>query len=185
VYLVEGHLFSIEYSKDVRRIRRREDVEILSVQLHSDPMQPATPPPELQVVTDLNSLAPLKGWLADWVAEHGVMEIVSPLNPKEREALLRQRRLRLPADYLELLEQCDGFSSQEHAVLGVASTYEVSIEEEVYWLLAERGGAFIVAKEGDTQPRVYYIHHEDGVPTEEFTSFREALQYLLAQPNLP
>lgn len=185
VYLVAGHLFSIVYSKDVRRIRRREDVEILSVQLHSDPMEPATPPTELQVVTDLNSFAPLKGWLADWVAEHGVMKIVFPLNPKEREALLRQRRLRLPADYLELLEQCDGFSSQEHSVLGVASMYEVGIGEEVYWLLAERGGAFIVAKEGDTQPRVYYIHHEDGVPAEEFTSFREALQYLLAQPNLP
>jgi len=134
-YLVVGHLFSIKYSKDVRRIRRREDVEILSVQLHSDPIQPATPPPELQVFTDWNSLAPLKRWLADWVAEHGVVEIVFPLNPKEREALLRQRRLRLSPDYLKLLEQCDGFSSQEHTVLGVASMYEVSIEEEVYWHL--------------------------------------------------
>ena len=184
-YLVEGHLFSINCSKDVRRIRRREDVEILSGQLHSDRIQPATPPPELQVFTDWNSLAPLKPWLADWVAEHGVVEIVFPLNPKEREALLRQRRLRLPPEYLKLLEQSDGFSSQEHTVLGVASMYEVSIEEEVYWLLAKRGGTFLVAKEGDTQPRVYCIHHEDRVPNEEFTSFREALDYLLAQPNLP
>ncbi len=105
--------------------------------------------------------------------------------PKEREALLRQRQLCLPPDYLELLEQCDGFSSQEHTVLGVASMYELSIEEEVYWLLAKRGGTFLVPKEGDTQPRVYCIHHEDGVPNQEFTSFREALDYLLTQPNLP
>lgn len=185
VYLVEGHLFGIEYSKDVRRIRRREDVEILSVQLHSDPMQPAPRPREPQAVTDLSAFPPLRGWLADWVAAHGVVEITTPLNPRERERLLRPRRLHLPADYLELLEQCDGFASHEHSVFGATSMYEVGIGEEVYWLLAERGGAFIVAKEGDTEPRVYYIHHEEGMPTAEFTSFREALEYLLAQSHLP
>ncbi len=48
-----------------------------------------------------------------------------------------------------------------------------------------RGGVFIVVREGDEQSRVYYFHHEDGAPSAEFTSFREALQYLIAQPNLP
>jgi hypothetical protein len=42
-----------------------------------------------------------------------------------------------------------------------------------------------VAREGDQQPRVYYFHHEDEAPSAEFNSFREALQYLIAQPNLP
>jgi len=43
----------------------------------------------------------------------------------------------------------------------------------------------LAAAEGDTQPRVYYFHHEEGKPTAEFGSFREALVYLLAQPHLP
>lgn len=185
VYLVEGRLFSIHYSNDVRRIRQREDVDVLSVQMHSDPMQATTPPPEQQAVTDVGSFRLFKGWVAEWVDRYGILEILTPISTEERESLLSQRRLRLPTDYLELLEQCDGFSSSECSVFGVTSMYEVGIGEEVYWLLAERGGAFIVAKEGDSQPRVYYIHHEYREPTAEFTSFREALEYLLAQSRLP
>lgn len=185
VYLVDGHLFSINYSKDVRRIRQREDVDVLSVQIHSDPMQATTPPSEQQAVSGLGSFRLFRGWVAEWVERYGILEILTPVGREERESLLSQRRLRLPADYLELLEQCDGLVSSEYSVFGVTSMYEVGIGEEVYWLLAEHGGAFIVAKEGDSRPRVYYIHHEFGEPTSEFTSFREALEYLLAQPHLP
>jgi hypothetical protein len=64
--------------------------------------------------------------------------------------------------------------------------WQVEVTDTRWWVLAERAGAvFIVAREGDQQPRVYYFHHEDEAPSAEFNSFREALQYLIAQPNLP
>ncbi len=63
--------------------------------------------------------------------------------------------------------------------------WQVEVTDTRWWVLAGRGGGFIVAREGDERPRVYYFHHEEGAPSAEFTSFRAALQYLIALPNLP
>jgi hypothetical protein len=186
IYLANGCLFSIHYSRDVRRIRKRCDVEIkiLSVELLSDPMHPDSPvSPE--IVSDPSLLPAISGWLAEWIAQHPVLEMAYPMDANERERWLTRRRLLLPDDYHELLKQCDGFTTGDVDVFGISSMYDVHVGEHIYWVLAGRGGGFIVAREGDQQPRVYYFHHEDEAPSAEFTSFREALQYLIARPNLP
>ncbi|MCL6475227.1 MAG: SMI1/KNR4 family protein [Firmicutes bacterium] len=186
IHLVDGRFFSITYSRDVRRIRKRHDVEVkvLSVELLSDPMRPDAPvSPE--VVSAPGLFPVMSGWLADWISQHPVLEMAYPMDAPERERWLNRRRLLLPDDYHELLKQCDGFITGDVDVFGISSMYEVNFGEAIYWVLAGRGGGFIVAREGDEQPRVYYFHHEDGTPSAEFTSFREALQYLIAQPNLP
>ena len=186
VYLVNGRLFSIEYSRDVRRIRNRRDVEVrvLSVELLSEPMYPDSPVSP-RVVSDPSLFPVMGGWLADWISQHPVLEMAYPMDATERERWLHRRQLLLPDDYHELLKQCDGFTTGDVDVFGISSMYEVNFGEAIYWVLAGRGGGFIVAREGDERPRVYYFHHEEGAPSAEFTSFREALQYLIARPNLP
>jgi hypothetical protein len=131
---------------------------------------------------------PLSGWVAEWVSHHAIAleDIAPPLPEQKVKRLLRQRRLNLPADYLELLRICDGFERSDYGVTGVSEMWQVEVTDTRWWVLAERAGAvFIVAREGDQQPRVYYFHHEHEAPSAEFNSFREALQYLIAQPNLP
>lgn len=186
IYLVEGRLFSIEFSRDIRHIRKRQDIDVLSVDLHCDPMLSSLPIPRPEVVEKAQIRSRLRGWLAEWAERHTVNQVLEPVPPTDRELVLRQRRLEnLPQDYKYLLEQCDGFVGADYTVFGVSNMYEVGVGEEVYWVLAERGGGFIVAREGDTNEQIYFLHHEDDIPSRFFGSFYDALTYLVAHRDLP
>lgn len=184
VYLVNGRVFSIEFNRDVRSVRKRRDIRVISVTLHTNPMQlsPRIPQPESIALAQVQP----KGWLAEWIEHYPIDIMLAAVSPEERKQALQHRGLQnLPEDYKELLEQCDGFAGGDYTVFGVSGMYEVSLGEDVYWVLAERGGGFLMAHEGDCEARVYFVHHEEAAPSQVFCTFRGALEYLLCRPDLP
>lgn len=145
------------------------------------------PEPAPPQATDSEPLEKLSftGWLAEWAEQHPI-EGTPPLPEAARQQLLAERGLHhLPQDYRELLAQCDGCLGSDYTVLGVEGMYDVSLNDVVYWILAERGGGFIVAPEGDSEARVYFIHHEEETPSHAFGSFQAALAYMLSRRDLP
>lgn len=186
VYLVEGRLFSIEFDRDIRRLRKQQSIRVVSVDLHADPMQASAPVPQPEVVEGALARSQFRGWLAKWAERHPIEQVLETIPSTDREQLLQRRRLQnLPQDYKELLEECDGFVGADYTVLGVSDMYEIALGDEIYWVLAERGGGFVVAREGDNETRVYFVHHEEGAPSQVFRAFREALEYLLGRQDLP
>lgn len=186
IYLVEGHLFSIVFDRDIRSIRKQPAIRVLSVELHTDPMQASLPIPKPDAIEGSVAQLRFEGWLAEWTRRHPVHQALSALPQEVWNRLLEQRRLlHLPPDYKELLGQCDGFSGADYTVFGASDMYAAGLGADVYWVLAERGGGFVVAREGDAEAQVYFTHHEEEVPSRAFGSFQAALEYLLQRSDLP
>lgn len=180
-YLVNGLLFSLVFRPGSKSIQKH-NIVIETVQVYLDPMKPIPQGAEARVT---NFPVALSGWLLEWSETFPLQDLAPPLEQKVREWYLQQIHTVLPEDYLQMVEQCEGFIVKDCTVFGLSDIYEVHLPHGDYYLLAERGGGFLGVRSESTDRMIYYLHHEEDTGIVLGTSFRDALEYLLARPELP
>lgn len=136
-FVVQGYFFSIVFDGDPKMIHECDTPNIEQLQIHYDPMQVSAHVAE-------SKRASTHPDLPDWInilSERGpISNINKPLSMKQRESFIHQLNTRFPADYLELVEQCDGLTVGVWSILGLSEVYEVHLPDSDYIALAELHG---------------------------------------------
>jgi len=187
LYLVRGKLFTLAFGKAYRTIASQNEVLIERVVFHTDVMQPVAETLPLPVFE--GGQAQTKELLPQWCKDLGrrwaIDQVLPPLLPEERQQRLQEIEARLPMDYLELIQVCEGFRIADAVCLGLSEVRAVYLPSGAYYILAERGGGSLGVLEGQQDGYVYYLHHDLSEPLAQFATFAEALEYLLSRPDLP
>lgn len=172
--LVEGFFFSIVFDRPAEAVQEQEP-EITAVKVLHDPMTPAAP----LAARPMAGEPRFSGWLAEWAARHELAEVLEPLPPGTREQRIAEIPAKLPADYLALTEQTDGFVIGDCKVFGLAAVYGISLDED-YHVIAEIDGRGVLAVEAGPRGRVFFLDYDEGVPRIELPGFREGMETCLA-----
>lgn len=187
LYLVNGHLFTLAFGKIYRQVASESEIHIEQVVFHIDVMQPVSeslpfPVREEKVASSLDHLP---RWCIDLGRQWHIEQVSAPLLPEEFQHRLQEIETTLPADYLEIVQVCEGFRVADAVVRGLTNVQVVHLPSGAYYILAERGGGYLGVQEGQKNGQVYYLHHEYSEPLAHFPTFAEALEYLLRRSDLP
>lgn len=178
LYLVRGYLFTLHFSPPDLMQAQPGSLVIDRVQFHADVMETVEAEAEAGVPAEAIP-SHIPNWLAQLGQTYPLREFRAPLDAKRRTHRLATIGSQVPADYLALLEICDGFTIGEIAVLGAGEVYSVALPGGEHWVIALCGDRFLTVKEGDASAAVYYFHHEDLEPRASFASLEQALCYFL------
>ena len=173
-HLVNGHFFSIDFTPTPKAIRTRTDIEIESAEILHDPMK--TRPDVGSQRVELTELH-LAGWLRDWAERYTLRELYQPLIATERDRRIAEIGVTLPADYLEVTSQCEGFKVNDCGIFGLSRVYEVVLPDWNYYLLAEIDGEGAVGvRAHSTDGILYYLDYGGESPARLKGSFHEVME---------
>lgn len=163
---VNGLYFSMSFAPPAA-IGWRAPISVARVEILNDPMLPFSPP-------SWRATPPvLAGIMREWHEAFGLRDMRGPLARQDHDRLLRQLRVPLPADYLQLTSASDGFSVGGWSVFGLSDAYGIVLEHGSYLVLAELPGEGVVGvAEEAARPEVYFLPLDGGarVPTASLTS---------------
>ena len=176
-FMVSGYFFSIAFSRSPKEIQHRTDVIIEGAEIHQDPMRPG-----VDSQTRLARLGEVRfhGWLENWTRKYLVADVYEPLDAAERNRILTNLDAMLPPDYLQVVEQCEGFVIGNVSVFGVSQVYEVGLPDWNYHLLAEHHGEGMLGVRAHSQNgRIHYLSYGGEDPLDLGESFRAAVELVL------
>jgi hypothetical protein len=183
VWLVRGHIYMIYFDKPPRKMGKVEDMKVLKVQVHVDPMIPVEDEPQAKFAID-EEIPILSRWLQEWREKYEICDVCKPMSLKYRMRRLKELETTLPEDYLELLDQTDGFVIRNNSVFGISDIYNVMLDDGDYYLIAEvacgeaRQG-FLGLVSGSNDNRIFYLVHDGPGPEDKGTSFQKAMEEFL------
>ena len=180
-HLVEGYFFSIVFNSSPKEIQKRADVQIQSVEIHHDPMRET--PTLTTKPAKLDNLH-LSGWLREWSQKYDLRNVLEPLKKEDRNWILNNIAACLPIDYLEMVEQCEGFTVDDITVLGLSEVFDITLPATSYYVLVELLGRGQIVVRAHSNDRIVYHNdyiEEDLVPMG--TSFHEAVEMHMAHTD--
>jgi hypothetical protein len=169
LFLVQGYFFSIVFDSPPKDIMQCDVPRIERVQLHCDPMRAGT-----QEITHHRAATTLQ--LPSWVSQisDSISQIDEPLERENRDRILHRLNAKLPDDYLELMERCDGLVVDDWSIFGLSQIYEIHQPQGDYYVLAELHGYGVLTAD----PRdglLYYFRYSSTDPLPVGKSFFAAL----------
>ncbi len=167
VHIVDGQVSSIEYDSPPPAEVAGVSVE---VEIFEPPLQAAQP----------SDLVPtLPEWLQRYAHHFGINSIDPPLKASDRAAILKQFETKLPLDYSDFLEQCNGVQIGPLSLAGITEAYESRTDDGEYIVLGQINGkgAVAVRKPG---PTAVFVDYEDNSITEFGESVRSVIEHVLA-----
>src|SRR5262249_23841078 len=171
-----GFFFTIVFEPRAPRRRARGPALIDRVKTHIDPMKweaEVTPPPE---PADPRQFS---GWLRGWAERYPVSNATRPLSAEQRKKRLQNLSTQLPADYLELVSQCEGLTVNGCAILGLSEVYVVHLDDGDYYVLADFGGEGCLAvRSVSVDGTVYHFSYDGPGAINAGSSFRQAVEDL-------
>lgn len=176
--LVKGYFFSIDFDPAAEPIQRKDDVRTIDIKHLADPLKETagvTPTPRMG--------APIfSGWLEGWLTKYHIQNVDEPLERKDRDLLIDAIPATLPADYLDLTRQADGFLVESCSILGLAEVHEIHLEEASYYVLAALNGNGVLAvKAGSKDGTVYYLDYDERNVCTKVKGLREAVEAYIAK----
>lgn len=141
VYLVEGHLFQLRFSRSPKVIRK--DVEVIGVQIHVDPLLEQEKPSRREPADDMQTER--SGRMPHWLAQLRIDACSPPLSRQELKDAVKRLDVPLPSDYVEFLEHCDGADLPNGSLFGIGDIYTTVVEEGEILVLAELHEAGVIA----------------------------------------
>jgi hypothetical protein len=183
IWLINGYAFLIKFDKPPQKVGKVEDVNVSSVQLHTDPMISIQDEPQEEFTSD-EKIPALSEWLQEWNDKYELRILYKPKTLNCRTHRLKELETEFPKDYLELLNQMDGFVILNNSVFGIDEIYHVILDDGDYYLIAEvacgedrQGSLGVVA--GSNDRHIYYLAHDGSEPEDKGTSFQKAMEEFL------
>lgn len=159
--MANGRLFSLIYDKPPRRFFGEVALaavkpEIRYLKVWMDPTQPSS-----LSVQRPEDPSKLRGWLKELHARGLVAGLYeAPCDSKRRESL-SGIDAKLPDDYIDLVSQTDGAIVGNWTIWGPNAIRKVALPLANYYVLAEsEGKGALLVREGDTEPRLYFVSAE-------------------------
>jgi len=178
VYLVRGHVFSIQFEKPPREAGKDSDeATVTDVVIHMDPMMRVLPS-DTGVSKEPRSVG-LGGVWRDWAARNPGYQAFESLASSDRQQYLSAVEARLPDDYRELLEQTEGVTLGELSILGASEIYRVALEDGDHWVIGQDDGRGYLVLRADNIGIVLYSSIESHETFKIGGSLREALDTLV------
>jgi hypothetical protein len=178
---VRGRVFSLHFNRSPKGLDATL-IEGLEVKLLADPME------AVSTGTPNEAFAAIwRDWREGWAKKWKIKTSRAPLPSDERDRLLSKLDTKLPDDFRELLQDCDGFVVEKPyvRVFGANEIREVTLESQNIYVLAqgEEMRSLAVRREAH-DGKLYFVEHE-GQTKEMGYSFRLALEELLTTADSP
>ncbi|HQR44883.1 MAG TPA: hypothetical protein PLB02_09135 [Thermoanaerobaculia bacterium] len=134
--MVEGYLFSLDFDPSPRAIWDRDTIECKGVRLGVSPLAPSSDEP----VAEPMPVHELQGWPKELADRYEIRDVDKALPEPVRRRKLAELDIRLPHDYEQLLEVCDGLRVDSVSVLGLREAYTVNRRQGRFVVIADFGG---------------------------------------------
>lgn len=170
-----GHLFEVIIRPNPRRHLHASDIEITRYERVGEAMQATNELPHQRY----DIVLALTGLLGEWSARFGLEDVYRPLDKSARSRALSRINATLPADYLEMMRQTDGFTVGSWHVLGLAEVRAVALGAHNYFILADEADVVACVREGAETSTVFVCAIADQSPTEEGASLRNVIEEAL------
>jgi hypothetical protein len=167
-YLVDGFLFSIEFTPGATRISEREDIAVKHVQLEIPPRRREAP-----IEREQQRATAAAAWLDEAPWSSKVTSRRPPLAPSGNERVA-EIKARLPEDYLAAVHVSNGFGVGNVTVLPLEDVYDIVLEDASYYVLATVSDWGVIAVQKHSSDAKVYLLPFDGDRTEA-VSFRDAV----------
>lgn len=123
----------------------------------------------------------LNGALQELNQKHSINHIQKPLPEKQRQLFIQLSDTKLPADYLLLCEQTNGFKIHDAEVFGLGTFQQVSIEDGNYLVLAEKSDGCLTIKQSKRTTKLKFQSYEDETDIKDWgDNFLKALDKFVA-----
>lgn len=176
-FLVNGFFFSMVFTPSAKPIQDVDEVVIENVKILCDP---ATEISVEEVISSMPGTVDFRGWLVEWSQTYGLRDVHLPLKEEERQRLLKRIDAKLPKDYLEIVDQCEGFVIQDCQIFGLSDIYDTVGSEHNYYLLAELiDKGMVGVREKTEDGGLYFLDYGGGDVVELGDSFRQAIEDIL------
>jgi hypothetical protein len=86
--------------------------------------------------------------------------------------LISRLPVSLPSDYLQIVEQCEGFEIDDVSVSGLSQVYEIVLPDGNYYVLTIVGDRGVIAIRADRNDTALYFLDYDGGASMTGNSFR-------------
>ena len=167
-----GRVFGMIIRPNPRRLLRAREIDVTRYERVGDAMEVSGEIPHRR----FEPVPAFTGLLGEWSARFGLEEVYRPLDKATTSRALAGIDAALPADYLEMMRQADGFAVGSWQVLGLAEVRSVALGADDYYLLANEGDTVACVRKGSKSATVYTCLIEDESPTEEGTSLRKVIE---------
>lgn len=106
-----------------------------------------------------------------------MVDVVKPLPADQRSQAIGTISAKLPDDYLELTQQCEGLRIENCAILGLAEAYVIALPQASIYVLADCHGEGALGVQSESSDGVvYYLPYDDTAPLNAGTSFQQAVE---------
>lgn len=175
-HIVRGNLFSIVFTPSAKGIFNKTGVSVISIKILHDPMKPIHHPK----LKSIQQPFFVSGWLKAWSQRFVFINISGPIEKSEIVHLLKAIEAKLPSDYLEMLNQCNGFQMDKISILGISEIYEILLNNQNYYVLSvyEDLGVIATRRFSDDQ-QVYFLEYGLSEPLTLGNSLHEGIEILL------
>jgi hypothetical protein len=180
-WLIEGYFLAMTISSNSsqHRVGNTAAPVINEVKILHDPMAEhadlRSVKPQLQKL-DVQKIQ-FPEWLGDLVRRGLILDAFEPLERDRRNFFLARTEAVLPVDYLEVLETCEGFQTEQWSVLGSSQVYEVMLDDGPYLIVAEHcGRGVLAARIRAPEALLYYFDYEEKAPVFSTGSLRSAIE---------
>jgi hypothetical protein len=156
-WVVNGHLFQIDYALPSKLAGSRSKLEnltgeLLRCDILNDPLQP-------QIVelarspTSENAHIKIKKALKRDVL---ISSLSDPIKESDLLRYIGQLEFEFPADYLAIMKISDGCIAGSWTLLGIENTQEISLIDGTYLMIAEMGGkGCLILKRSHSESPIY------------------------------
>lgn len=153
-----GRVWGMTVRPSPKKILGTKIITFDKFKLNNDPTEKL----DFEIVTEYfadNEI--FNGILQDLKQKYGLTQIKKPLPSKQRELFIKQSETKLPADYISLCEQTNGFSINESTVGGLGSWQSVPLDDDNYLMLAEKSVGCLTIKQSKRSTKLKYHSYED------------------------
>ena len=176
MWLVRGYLFSIEFNQSPKKIGNNE-IELKEIKLLADPM--AKPEISQQItVSALEISGPINN-----ISQLGTLNnLKKPIAIARRKILIQNLNAALPEDYLEIVSQTEGLTTDICTIYGLYEIKSLILSNDNYYILSEIETEGAIAVKQDTKTaELYFLDYDGRPPVKMGTSLVEAIKSKIIQ----
>ncbi len=137
IWIVNGRIFSLNFNKSPK-VLKENPYEITDIKILVDPMNEC-------IVNEIEArYTQIEFWLNKNSISLSIGKVYESIKNSDKRNSFNNNEINYPSDYLEMLDYCDGFISDEFEIYGLHNIREINTEKNKYFIIAECGKEFIL-----------------------------------------
>lgn len=172
-----GRVWGITVRPNPKSILSSKNIMVDKFKLNNDPTEKL----DLEVKTEYyNPNDVFNGVLHELQTKHSLTKVSKPLPDKQKLLFIKLTEAKLPADYLKLMEETNGFSINDTFIHGLSDLQNVTLDDNNYLILADNSSGHLLLKQSKTKTIMKYQSIENESDSRDLAdNFIEAMEQLM------